>query len=248
MKKGSTLIINGDNDMLATLRNDDYELMRFGIDGDNLAMRAINIRPDATGSYFIAVYGDESTEVFVPSVGIHNVYNALCAMCVGVKLGYTLAEASSGIADFEPEGMRQKITKINGITFIEDCYNANLDSMKASLDALATINKGKAYAVLGDMLELGADSPALHRSVGAYLAKKKIDRLYTLGGGGDQIAVGARQNGMPKAAVTQIHNVKALREMATLLAEELCDGDVVLFKASRSVGAEGIIAYLKELI
>ena len=120
MAKGSTLIINGDNDMLATIDRDDYKIVRFGIDGDGLDMTAEGISADAAGSTFTAVYKGERAEVYVPSVGIHNVYNAMCAMCVGMELGYTLEEAASGIRDFEPEGMRQKITEINNITFIED--------------------------------------------------------------------------------------------------------------------------------
>ena len=238
MKKGSTLIINGDNDMLATLGNDDYELMRFGIDGENLAMKAVNIRPDATGTYFTAVYGDEAAEVFVPSVGIHNVYNALCAMCVGVKLGYTLEEAASGIADFEPEGMRQKITKINGITFIEDCYNANLDSMKASLDALATINKGKSYAVLGDMLELGEFSESAHRQVGEKAASVGCEYVLTYGELSKYICEQASSCGCKAIAYDNKEDI------AQFLYESLEDGDTVLFKGSRGMKMEEIFTSL----
>ena len=238
MKKGSTLIINGDNDMLATLKSDDYDLMRFGIDGENLSMKATNIRPDATGTYFTAVYDGEETEVFVPSVGIHNVYNALCAMCVGVKLGYTLSEAASGIADFEPEGMRQKITKINDITFIEDCYNANLDSMKASLDALATINKGKAYAVLGDMLELGEFSEEAHRQVGEKASSVGCECVLTYGELSRYICDEAIKNGCKAIAYDN------KEEMAEFLFENLKKGDTVLFKGSRGMRMEEIFVSL----
>lgn len=238
MKKGSTLIINGDNDMLATLENDNYELVRFGIEGDNLSMKAVNIRPDSTGTYFTAVYNNENAEVFVPSVGIHNVYNALCAMCVGVKLGYTLEEAASGIADFEPEGMRQKITKINGITFIEDCYNANLDSMKASLDALATINKGKAYAVLGDMLELGEFSEKAHREVGEKASSVGCEYVLTYGELSQYICDEALKNGCKAISYDD------KEEMAKFLFDNLEKDDTVLFKGSRGMKMEEIFISL----
>jgi UDP-N-acetylmuramoyl-tripeptide--D-alanyl-D-alanine ligase len=224
--------------MLATLKSDDYDLMRFGIDGENLSMKATNMRPDATGTYFTAVYDGEETEVFVPSVGIHNVYNALCAMCVGVKLGYTLSEAASGIADFEPEGMRQKITKINDITFIEDCYNANLDSMKASLDALATINKGKAYAVLGDMLELGEFSEEAHRQVGEKASSVGCECVLTYGELSRYICDEAIKNGCKAIAYD------SKEEMAEFLFENLRKGDTVLFKGSRGMRMEEIFVSL----
>lgn len=240
MKKGSVLIINGDNDMLSTFNNEDYELMRFGIDGENLSMTATDIRPDASGTYFTAVYMDETAEVYVPSVGIHNVYNALCAMCVGVKLGYTLCEAASGIADFEPEGMRQKITKMNDITFIEDCYNANLDSMKASLDALSTINKGKAYAVLGDMLELGEFSESAHRQVGKKAASVGCEYVLTYGELSRCICDEAVKCGCKAKAFDD------KEEIALFLFENLEKNDTVLFKGSRGMKMEDIFSSLYE--
>lgn len=234
MAKGSTLIINGDNDMLATLTLDDYNLVRFGIEGDNLDMWAEDISSDACGSTFTAVFEGERAKVFVPSVGIHNVYNAMCAMCVGVKLGYTLEEAASGIKDFEPEGMRQKITVINNITFIEDCYNANPDSMKASLDALSTICKGKAYAVLGDMLELGDYSEQAHRLVGEKAAQVGCEYVLTYGELSRYIADEATKNGC-KARV-----FKAKEDIAEFLYDCVKEGDAVLFKGSRGMMMEDI--------
>ena len=82
--------------------------------------------------------------------------------------------------------------------------------------------------------------------MGEYLADKKIDRLFTVGSGGNQIAVGARQRGMSKSRIVQNSDAKNLDATAEALLKSLCDGDVVLFKASRSVGAERIIDYLRE--
>ncbi len=238
MAKGSTLIINGDNDMLATIERDDYKILRFGIDGENLDMRAESISSDAFGSTFTAVYKDERAEVFVPSVGLHNVYNAMCAMCVGMELGYTLEEAASGIKDFEPEGMRQKITEINNITFIEDCYNANLDSMKASLDALATICKGKSYAVLGDMLELGDFAENAHRQVGEKAASTGCEYVITYGELSKFIADEAEKNGCKAKCFDD------KEEMAEFLYENVKEGDAVLFKGSRGMKMEEIFISL----
>ncbi|MBO5896928.1 MAG: UDP-N-acetylmuramoyl-tripeptide--D-alanyl-D-alanine ligase [Clostridia bacterium] len=238
MAKGSTLIINGDNDMLATIDRDDYKIVRFGIDGDGLDMTAEGISADAAGSTFTAVYKGERAEVYVPSVGIHNVYNAMCAMCVGMELGYTLEEAASGIRDFEPEGMRQKITEINNITFIEDCYNANLDSMKASLDALATICKGKSYAVLGDMLELGDFAENAHRQVGEKAASTGCEYVITYGELSRFIADEAKKNGCKALCFDDKEKI------ADFLYENVKEGDAVLFKGSRGMRMEEIFISL----
>lgn len=234
MKKGSTLIINGDNDMLSTVSRDDYEIIRFGIDGENLHMRATDIKSDAAGSTFVAHFGDEKTDVYVPSVGVHNVYNALCAMCVGVKLGYSLKEAALGVEDYEPEGMRQKITRFNGLTFIEDCYNANPDSMIASLEALKTINKGNSYAVLGDMLELGDFSEEAHRKVGAKAAQIGCEYVLTFGELSRFIADQAIKEG------AQAISFDDKEKISEFLFRNLSENDTVLFKGSRGMKMEEI--------
>lgn len=238
MKAGSALIINADNDMLATLDNDDYEIIRFGISGEKLYMSAKDIITDENGSSFTAVCGGESTRVIVPAVGIHNVYNALCAMCVGKKLGYTLEEAAEGIKDFEPEGMRQKITKISDMIFIEDCYNANPDSMKASLDALKTICKGRAFAVLGDMLELGDYSEAAHREVGEKAAKTGCEYVLTYGEQARNISKAAEEKGCKALCFSE------KEEIAEFLYENLREEDAVLFKGSRGMKMEDIFTSL----
>lgn len=234
MKKGSTLIINGDNDMLATVNNADYEIIRFGIDGENLDMRAVDIKADEKGSTFKALYNGEEAEVFVPAVGIHNVYNALSAMCVGKKLGFSLKEAAEGVADFEAEGMRQKITNAGGAVFIEDCYNANPDSMMASLDALATIKKTRSFAILGDMLELGSFSEEAHRKVGEKAAQTGCDFVLTFGTLSENIARAAAEKGC---------NAKSFddkEKIAEFICENLKDEDTLLFKGSRGMKMEEI--------
>ncbi len=234
MKKGSTLIINGDNDMLAGVENEDYNILRFGIEGENLYMRAEDIKSDEKGSIFTAVCGDEKATVFVPAVGIHNVYNALCAMCVGKELGFTLEKSAQGVGDFEPEGMRQKITEINGVTFIEDCYNANPDSMKASLEAMKTLKNKRSFAVLGDMLELGDFSEKAHRTVGEIAADTGCDFVLTYGECAKLISDEAKSRGV------YAENFDDKENIAEFLYENLSEGDVVLFKGSRGMKMEDI--------
>ncbi|MBQ5612694.1 MAG: UDP-N-acetylmuramoyl-tripeptide--D-alanyl-D-alanine ligase, partial [Clostridia bacterium] len=175
----------------------------------------------------------------------------LYTLAAGLLVGLSEEELRRGLLSFSPEGMRQRVCELGRITVIEDCYNASPESMIAAidvLDAYSRQNGRRSVAVLGDMLELGQESPALHRSVGVHLAQRGIDRLFTLGEGGDQIAIGARQKGMPLARIQRRRDVKDLSGMAELLSKELKDGDVVLFKASRGVHAEEIISQLREIL
>ncbi len=234
MKKGSPLIINGDNDMLATVDTTDFEIFRFGIDAENLYMKAeeVSFLPD--GSEFTAICENESVKAFVPAVGVHNVYNALCAMCVGKKLGFTLNEAANALKNFEPEGMRQNVREVMGYTFIEDCYNANPDSMKASLVTLNTIKKTRSIAVLGDMLELGDYSETAHYEVGKIAGEQKTDVVLTFGELSCIIKKGAEENG------AEAHSFKDKNELTAFLKSILKKDDTVLFKGSRSMKMEEI--------
>lgn len=239
MKKGSPLIINGDNDMLSTLSLDDYEVIRFGIEGERLYMRAEDITSSSEGMRFRAVCHNETCEVFVPAAGVHNVYNALCALCVGKVLGFSLNDAANGIKGFKPEGMRQKITEVKGYTFIEDCYNANPDSMRASLKTLGEIKKTRAIAVLGDMLELGDYSVGAHLEVGEYAAEVKTDAVLCFGEYSLYTAEAAKN-----AGVREVKHFNEKSELTEYLKNYLREGDTVLFKGSRGVKTEEVFCAL----
>ncbi|MBQ2734916.1 MAG: UDP-N-acetylmuramoyl-tripeptide--D-alanyl-D-alanine ligase [Clostridia bacterium] len=252
LKENGTLILSGDEPLLKNVHGKSYHTVYVSVSSEKADFFAKNIRVETEQTVFDIVYGDHiAKDLSIRLLGKHNVYAALYAYAVATLAGMNEEQIREGLMQYYPNGMRQHIYPLGKITVIEDCYNASPESMICAIDVLEqySCRVGKrSVAVLGDMLELGSDSPALHRSVGTYLAKKKIDRLFTVGTGGDQIAVGARQSGMPKARIAQNSNVKDLKATAEALARELCEGDVVLFKASRSVGAEKIISYLKELL
>lgn len=240
LKKGAPLIINGDNDMLATIKTDEFRVMRFGIEGENLYIKAEDISFLPDGSEFTAVCEGEKVKAFVPAVGIHNVYNALCAMCVGLTLGFTLSEAAASLKNFEPEGMRQNVRKVKEYTFIEDCYNANPDSMKAALKTLNTIKSSRSIAVLGDMLELGSFSDKAHYEVGKFASEEKTDLVICFGELSKQIKAGAEENG------GVAHSFLDKAELTEFLKNNLMDGDTVLFKGSRSMKMEDVFHKLYE--
>ncbi len=240
MKKGASLIINGDNEMLATYNNEDYKIIRFGIEGNNLDAIAENVSQNSEGSTFTVNYKGEKAEVIVNEIGLHNVYNALCAICVGVELGYSLEQAAEGVKYFESEGMRQKITHFKDMTFIEDCYNANLDSVCAALETLKTLKTTRSIAVLGDMLELGDYSDEAHKKVGCKAVETGCDIVLTFGKASVNTTYAVcSKNGFSK-------NFENKQELTDYLISVLNKNDVVLFKGSRGMKMEEIFNFIYE--
>lgn len=236
MAVGSPLVINGDSDILNRISADEYELVRFGLDGGDVT--AENVKTTSLGCGFTVKYKNESARAFVPSQGIHNVYNGLCAIAVGLLLGMSLEECVSGLRNFAPEGMRQKITSVRGMCFIEDCYNANLDSMCAALETLKSLKIKRTVAVLGDMLELGDFSREAHERVGERAAETECDIVVTFG---DEAAYIAREFA-EKGGNAKSFSDKS--ELVNYLRYTLEEGDTVLFKGSRGMKMEEIFKSL----
>lgn len=236
MKKGAPLVINGDSDILNKLSADDYKVIRFGLDGGDVV--AENIDPTQLGSGFTVCYKGQRAQAFVPSQGVHNVYNGLCAIAVGLLLGMTLDECVKGLRNFAPEGMRQKITSVKGMVFIEDCYNANLDSMSAALETLKSLKIKRTVAVLGDMLELGDFSKEAHQRVGEKASETDCDLVVTFG----ELAENITNSFIEKGGFGKAFRDKT--ELTNYLRENLREGDTVLFKGSRGMKMEEIFTSL----
>lgn len=234
LKKGSTVILNGDNDMLQTVKNDDYNIVFFGI--ENGDFKARDIKEENGNTSFIIDFFAKSQLVTVPTIGIHNVYNALSAFAVGYYLDIEPEECAKALKSYQPEGMRQKTVEFNGITVIEDCYNASLDSMKAAISTLSGTKGKRKIAVFSDMLELGDFSKEAHTQVGILAGEAKIDYLFTVGEMAKYINISAKEHGIKNAL--HFENKEAL---SAKLLETLEKGDTVIFKASRGMALEEVI-------
>ena len=249
LKKGGILLLNGDEPLLANVNGKSYKTLYISTKCEKADFFAKNIRVMTDCTMFDVVYhGICEKDLCVRVVGRHNVYSALFAFAIGVLSGMGVDSIRQGLLHFAPEKMRQNIFSIGNITVMEDCYNASPESMQAAIDVLNSYTKltgGRSVAVLGDMLELGEESSALHRQVGAHLAKSGVARLYTVGRKSKYISIGARQRGMPLSAICEC-GTASVEEIGARLCEELCSGDVVLFKASRALAIERIIEYLKK--
>lgn len=243
MKKGSTIILNKDNDLLRTSQINDYKPLFFGIDNKNADVVAFDIIEKNEKTSFSVKSRDGVAKITIPVVGIHNVYNALAAICVGMIFNVSADTVNNGLAKYNPTGMRQRIQKFGSITIIEDCYNSSPDSVKAALDTLASIKAKRKIAVLGDMLELGIYSKKAHRLSGEYAAKTKTDILFAYGKNSEDTAKAAVECGMKNVFIYD--DAKAL---AIKLSQFLKDGDAVLFKASRGIKLEDVFETLYPLI
>lgn len=241
LKKGSSLFLNGDNDMLSTVKNDDYNIVFFGIENKNCDILAEDIKENGLSTEFVAVKGDIRQKITIPTVGIHNVYDALSAFAVGLEYGISPENIAKGLMNYAPSGMRQKIREVNGITVIEDCYNASPDSQKAGLNSLCKIAKGRKIAVLGDMLEMGSYSETAHRTVGEYAAECSVDMLYTYGDESKYMADSAKKSGLQS-----VFAFTDKTELTNTLLSEIKTGDTLLFKASRGMKLEEIIEKIYE--
>lgn len=241
LQKGSRLFLNGDDDMLSTVDNSDFDIVRYGIESENLDFAAVNIQQYNEKTVFEIKYDGKCQKIILPAVGLHNVYNALAAFAVGIYHGISAEVCASALEKYVPSGMRQKIVKKNGIVFIEDCYNASPDSQKASMNALMLIEGRRHIAVIGDMLELGSYSETAHRQVGEYAAEKKVDMLFTYGKESEYSADSAK-----KAGLENVYSFDDKTLLAEKLLSVLCDGDAVSFKASRGMRLEEVIKKIYE--
>lgn len=238
MKKGSVLLLNADDDLLSTVHRDDYVIKRYGINAAEADVRAEDIRYTENRTTFTAAAGDERCAVVLPTTGEHNVYDALAAIAVGAALQIPLADAAKALEQYVPAGMREHIVEKGGVTFIEDCYNASPDSMRAMAETLML--KGapgrRRIAVIGDMLELGSYSKEAHALAGKYMADAKVDMLLTLGTESKAAAESARENGLLR--VLDFTNPD---DLSRTLIGLLRPGDVVAFKASNGMHLEKVI-------
>ena len=213
--------------------------------------RALNIREYEDSTDFDLVAGTRVvTNVHIPTIGLHNVYDATFAFAAGVEAGMSDEEIKRGLRAFRNTGMRQNIYEYGGCTIIEDCYNAGPESMKAALEVLASVaekNKGRSIAVLGDMRELGEYSKQLHMEVGKLVASRHISKLITFGREAENIALGAINHAYKPGDISINNNIEAPALAARAVCDAVSKGDVILFKASRAVRLERVIAEFKRM-
>ena len=241
LREDGTLVINNDNDMLhewyKSEESKKFNVITFGIENKSDIMPYDIVLSENGSAYKIDIDG-ETYNVNVTVGGNHFVLNSLCAIAIGRLFNINMLDILNGIANFELTKRRMQVEKNkNGITVINDCYNANYDSMKAAIEYLGKINAGKKIAVLGDMLELGEFSKMLHEKVGEEVAKNNIDVLITVGELSKNIASKAQEKGVNKENIfvcgENSEAVKIINDIAK-------QGDAILLKASNGLNFQEI--------
>lgn len=243
---GGSVVLNADDQRvmaMASLAGPGTTVQTFGtIPSADVRAEDITIDPMGRASFTLRVArGGEADEqradVALQLVGAHHVSNALAAATVVLRLGVPLPDVAKRLSEataLSPH--RMAVTeRADGVTVIDDAYNANPDSMKAALRTLAVVSgrTRRSVAVLGEMLELGDSARAAHDEIGRLVVRLNIKQLVVVGQGAYHIHEGAMQEGSWGSESIFVPDIAAARE---LLDESLEAGDVVLVKSSLGAG------------
>lgn len=246
-----------DADGLAVLNADDplvtamsertaAPVVRFGA-GPTADVRAVDLVLDQQARpAFRLVTPAGAADVTLSLVGEHMASNAVAAAAVALHFGMPVPRIAALLADAAPRSpMRMEVHQTpGGVTIVNDAYNANPESMHAALRALAAMRRdGRTFAVLGEMRELGADSIAEHDAIGRLAVRLDISRTIAVGQGARPLYLGAAQEGSWNDEASWVPDADAA---VAMLRQQLRPGDVVLVKASRSVGLEAVAEALLE--
>lgn len=215
----------------------------FGVGPDN------DIRPErisvagAGTAYRLSTPAGE-VEVNLAFLGRHQVMNSLAAAAAGLAFGLGLGEIKAGLEDFQATAMRMEMLHGEGLTLLNDAYNASPTSTRAAIQTLGEVaSHQRKLALLGGMLELGSYTETGHREVGEAAAAIGVDYLITVGELGRLIAQGASVGGLPEA---RIITARDNQEALTILMDLIKAGDFLLVKGSRGMRMEEIVEPLRE--
>lgn len=243
-----SVVLNGDDDMLRTITEvHGQKPVFFGIDSaapvfashiENRGLKGTlcTIQLPACQSFpEITIQAD------IPIPGRHMVYNALAASYIGRLFGLSKEEIEAGIHALQPVAGRNHLIETPALTILDDCYNANPASMKASLDVLS-LACGHRTAVLGDMKELGENEDRLHFETGEYAARKGIDQIICIGPLAENMYQGAKNIASGNTVLYYSDKEQFLKELPSLFHA----GDTILVKASNSMKFAEIVDTLKK--
>lgn len=183
-------------------------------------------------------------DVQIPAPGIHHVYDALAASCIGLALGLEPSEIREGLLRFVPSPMRMEVIRLDGdIILINDAYNSNPTSLESSLRTLEAVGAGRRkIAILGDMLELGPIAWDAHVRMGELALAAGVDILITVGECSLAASDRAKALGMKE---DRVHHYSSNREAASMAAKTMAPGDCILVKGSRGMKMEEIVRALR---
>lgn len=245
LKNSGTAVSLNDDPVVANLSiPDSAKRISFG-QNETSDLRITNLNLDSNAHpSFKAIYGDQTADLTLNSVGEHQAMNAAAVIAICIGLGLDFQKVCKALCDAKPESKwRMEVVELpNGVTLINDAYNANPESMRAGLKALkAMAGERRTFAILGQMRELGEDADSAHDEIGRLCVRLDISRLIAVGKGAKLIQMGASLEG---SWDNESAYVDTKEEAVEILKSELKSGDVVYLKASRAIGLESVAEVL----
>ena len=247
LKPGGTAVLNADDERVIAMRGiHNGPVITFGVEheADVMASRIDTSRFGRSRFRLRTPLGEADAELWMP--GRHNLMNALAAAAVATCFEIKAEEIASALHDVTPAKMRGEVIDFAaGFTVVDDSYNSNPRSL---LGIVQTIAEGGAHArrrivIAGEMLELGADSAAMHREAGAEIARAGIDVLWGVRGLAAEMVEGARLSGMSTEAARFFNDSE---QAAAAICEMVGEGDLILVKGSRGVETDKVVKMLRE--
>lgn len=211
-------------------------MMKHSIYADNIINNGIK------GIKCTLHYNDSVIDVHIHIPGRHMVYNAMAALCVGKVFGLSDAEIQRGIEKLRPVSGRNNIIETGTLAIIDDCYNANPVSMKASIDVLGFAD-GRKTAILGDMFELGQNENELHREIGRYLENTDIDVIVLCG----KLMKNAYTYLLEHCTSKKLYYFEKMKDLLYELDKIVKQEDTILVKASHGMEFTKVLEHLKEM-
>lgn len=246
LKPGGVAVLNADDPIVAAMASKaPGRVITFGESAADVQVTALRLDQLARPSFRL-VHEGQAVEVTLHLSGEHAAVNAAAAAAAALAAGLDLATVADRLSSAEPQSRwRMEVThSSDGVVLVNDAYNANPESTRAALKSLAAMSAGgRSWAVLGEMLELGDSSTDAHDSIGRLAVRLDISRLVAVGEGARPIHMGAAHEGSWGEESTWVPDTEAA---VALLRAELRPGDVVLVKASRSVGLEKVVEALMD--
>jgi UDP-N-acetylmuramoyl-tripeptide--D-alanyl-D-alanine ligase len=246
MRRDGTILVNQDDPRVIDLATHyPGQKITFGMtQAADVMAKEIRLK-GVEGTSFTLILEGDAREIHLPLLGRHFVPNALSAVAIACLFGVDVKQIKGALENFKPFPMRMEVVPLQGgTTLINDAYNANPYSTALALETLAEAKgKGRAIAVLGDMLELGSFTKDAHEQIGKKVRELSIDFLLALGEEASTVVQSAIRHGFPMKSARTVENHS---EAISLLREMIQDGDWILVKGSRRMAMEKIVEGLAE--
>lgn len=248
MTPGSPLILNGDDDMLATVDCPQFKTIYYGMENKNCQVKGKDVREETAQTRFTILWNGQEFPAVIPTIGKHNVLNALAAFAVGIEFGMQPQTIVDALTGYKPSGMRQRVVQRSGICVVEDCYNAGPDSMKAAIQTFGSMQRlqkkrGRKILVMGDMLELGDYAQQAHYEAGECAGRTDIDIIICVGELCQAAVKGAQEVCSSRQKVLHFDDKEQLTEKLLSLVQP---GDTLWIKGSRGMKLEEVLSRLYE--